>query len=363
MADKLPVKAKFSVGSPTYVVGLQEFEPTDTINVSLISGFSTAVTSELGNNSINSLGDINIPSPSDGQVLTYNSTSGLWEAVTPIDNDISAVWGNITGTLSNQTDLQTALNGKSDVGHTHVMVDITDSTWISDITNESIKDLLDVSSSMIPSDGQVLTYNSTSGLWEARTNITTDELVKVSSADTTSGYLSTEIVAGNNINISILNSGADEKLQISYNRNGMPYIATIGGNDMVVFDDTVRGKTLSSETQILYFAEAAIGNNDWIQVQHASDADSGYIMPFNGTIVSVVAQCENTNGNTKDINLYINATNQGSIGQFTGLGEQSFTNTSLNIDVAAGDKIRLRGAPGQGTIQDTNIQVRIKWRL
>ena len=28
-------------------------------------------------------------------------------------------WGSITGTLSDQTDLQTALNGKSDVGHTH----------------------------------------------------------------------------------------------------------------------------------------------------------------------------------------------------------------------------------------------------
>jgi len=28
-------------------------------------------------------------------------------------------WGTITGTLSDQTDLQTALDGKSDVGHTH----------------------------------------------------------------------------------------------------------------------------------------------------------------------------------------------------------------------------------------------------
>lgn len=34
----------------------------------------------------------------------------------------AATWGSITGTLSAQTDLQTALNGKSDVGHTHTNI-------------------------------------------------------------------------------------------------------------------------------------------------------------------------------------------------------------------------------------------------
>ena len=34
----------------------------------------------------------------------------------------TAVWGGITGTLSNQSDLQTALNGKSNTGHTHVQL-------------------------------------------------------------------------------------------------------------------------------------------------------------------------------------------------------------------------------------------------
>jgi len=33
--------------------------------------------------------------------------------------DTNAVWGNITGTLSNQTDLQTELDGKSDTSHLH----------------------------------------------------------------------------------------------------------------------------------------------------------------------------------------------------------------------------------------------------
>ena len=33
--------------------------------------------------------------------------------------DVAAIWGQITGTLSDQTDLQAALDGKSDIGHTH----------------------------------------------------------------------------------------------------------------------------------------------------------------------------------------------------------------------------------------------------
>lgn len=35
-------------------------------------------------------------------------------------------WGDIGGTLSDQTDLQTALNGKSNTGHTHVISNVTD---------------------------------------------------------------------------------------------------------------------------------------------------------------------------------------------------------------------------------------------
>jgi hypothetical protein len=35
-------------------------------------------------------------------------------------------WGNITGTLSNQTDLQAALDALAPTGHTHVIADITD---------------------------------------------------------------------------------------------------------------------------------------------------------------------------------------------------------------------------------------------
>lgn len=58
--------------------------------------------------------------PIDG--TQYGRRNGAWEAVSA--NSIA--WGNITGTLSNQLDLQAALDGKAASSHTHVEADITD---------------------------------------------------------------------------------------------------------------------------------------------------------------------------------------------------------------------------------------------
>ena len=57
---------------------------------------------------------------SDGQVLS-STVAGVrsWEAAT-------VGWGNITGTLASQLDLQAALNAKAALVHTHVSADITD---------------------------------------------------------------------------------------------------------------------------------------------------------------------------------------------------------------------------------------------
>jgi hypothetical protein len=58
---------------------------------------------------LNEIHDVKITSVSNGQVLKYDSTQGLWVNGT----DSSGVaWGSITGTLSAQTDLQSALDAK-----------------------------------------------------------------------------------------------------------------------------------------------------------------------------------------------------------------------------------------------------------
>ncbi len=103
---------------------------------------------------------------------TIRYTGTQWEldngtGFSPIGT-VAPVWGTITGTLSAQTDLQSVLTLKSDVGHTHVEADITDlQPFLLNITGESIHSLADVNSGSIPPvPGDVLTRNATNTQWE-----------------------------------------------------------------------------------------------------------------------------------------------------------------------------------------------------
>lgn len=71
--------------------------------------------SNITGESLQSLSDVNTAMvPTEDQVLAWDDTANEWIARNRLDNDTAAVWGNITGTLSSQTDLQAALDLKSD---------------------------------------------------------------------------------------------------------------------------------------------------------------------------------------------------------------------------------------------------------
>lgn len=57
-----------------------------------------------------------VGSPANGQIPAYNSTTSKLQWTTPASG--GGAWGTITGTLSNQTDLQTALNLKASINTT-----------------------------------------------------------------------------------------------------------------------------------------------------------------------------------------------------------------------------------------------------
>ncbi len=164
MADKLPIKAKFAAGSPVDVIALQEFEPTDTIPLSLISGFSQGVVTELANNSISALIDVDTsgsPSPITGEVLIWDDISGTWKpGISP--GSTTATWGLITGTLSNQTDLQTILNNKLNLtgGTLTGQLGTTVGTFLSNVTpvdNTSEAFVFDTSNSFTSTNKSLLT--------------------------------------------------------------------------------------------------------------------------------------------------------------------------------------------------------------
>ena len=60
--------------------------------------------------------------------------------------------------------------------------------------------------------------------------------------------------------------------------------------------------------------------------------------------------------------LYINGVLDSTVATFTGVaGEKTYEDVTLDIDVAAGDKLSLRGGLG-GDIEDTVITLWLKWR-
>jgi len=134
---------------------------------------------------------------------------------------------------------------------------------------------------------------------------------------------------------------------------------------LLAYTDSVRSKTLSVESHTFQWADNKIKDNDWIKVGSAGDADTGWVMPLDATIVGVTAHTENTGGgNTYAIDLYIDAVDSGAIATLTGGANASDTDPTLNIDVAAGAKIRLRAdqSVGAGDMQDTTVALLVKWR-
>lgn len=62
---------------------------------------------------------------SPGQVLVYNGTSVSWASVG--GGSGGAIWGSITGLLSNQQDLWSVLTSKANAAHTHSLSELTQS--------------------------------------------------------------------------------------------------------------------------------------------------------------------------------------------------------------------------------------------
>lgn len=83
----------------------------DFSHIKNVPDFSNKTPNGRGWRNLYQLHDVSISEPTNAQVLKYNSTTNLWE--NGIDTT-GVAWGGITGTLSNQTDLQTALNAKAD---------------------------------------------------------------------------------------------------------------------------------------------------------------------------------------------------------------------------------------------------------
>lgn len=133
------------------------------------------------------------------------------------------------------------------------------------------------------------------------------------------------------------------------------------GQFTLFLTDNERGKDLSITESSLTWAEASIGNNDWVEIGNATDADVSFIVPMNATIVRATAFSVNAN-NDKDVDLYLDAALSGTLLTIPSGTNTEVSDVTLNIDVTAGQRVRLRGGATGGTIQDMTVVIWYKWR-
>ena len=174
------------------------------IYVKVMNGF------ELGE-----LHDVDTTGATNGQVLKYNGT--IWTAQTDLN---SGVWGSITGTLSSQTDLQTALDGKVDenaaiTGATKTKITYDAKGLVTSGADATTADIADSSNKRYVTDAQLTVIGNTSGTNSGNQTLanTSDATSHTVTLSATGG--SVQLVEGSGITLTTTGTAADGIITIA----------------------------------------------------------------------------------------------------------------------------------------------------
>lgn len=183
--------------------------------------------------SISTLTDVDLTNLSNGEGLIYNSTTEKWENGTLAS---SATWGNITGTLSNQTDLQNALNAKQD--------DLTFSTGLTESSNSVEVTDYNKLIKNTATHSQSLTINGTASTQTQSINIGTNSAVSsnlsvamgfdaqaTKSGTTTIGYGSRATGTGSIAYGYFAKATGNYAIQLGYGTNSTASTLAVGFNN------------------------------------------------------------------------------------------------------------------------------------
>jgi len=133
---------------------------------------------------------------------------------------------------------------------------------------------------------------------------------------------------------------------------------------MLTFIDTTRlNKQLSVETTAYAYGRNTVNKNALLRPAQGNSNFSGYIMPYNGTVIRASLVTVNNAGQSRSFSIYVNLVENTGVLSTIGLGEQTATNSAVNIDFLAGDKLIMRGRGPGGTIQATTALLWVKWRV
>lgn len=198
-------------------------------------------------------GHINTVSGISSDVSTVSGISANVTTVAGISSDVTSVAGDATdigvvaGAISPTDNVGTVATNVASVNTTAGSISNVNTTAgsianvntvaasIADVNRYANEYTISASAPGSPTEGD-LWYDETNNVlkyyngssWAALAG-DTDVLVGNSASDTTPGYLSAKVAAGNNVTIATLNSGGNEQLQITASDNSAAMALALGG--------------------------------------------------------------------------------------------------------------------------------------
>jgi hypothetical protein len=171
-----------------------------------------------------------------------------------IDNeDIAAVWGNISGTLSNQTDLQSALNDKQDVLTEGAFVD-GDKTKLDGI--EALADVTDATN--VDAAGATMNADtdlSSNGYFLDEDDMASDSATKVPSQQSVKAYVDNSVSSVDTLVLStaIEVHGFEDRTETSISFDDSTYVFTLtdAGSGWTYYRSGVRNTVSGNKTTTL----------------------------------------------------------------------------------------------------------------
>lgn len=206
---------------------------------------TTPTTTEQGHiNTVSGISsDVTTVSGISANVTTVSGISANVTTVAGISSDVTSVAGDATdigvvaGAISPTDNVGTVATNVANVNTTAGSISNVNTVAgsIADVNRYANEYTISGSSPSSPSEGD-LWYDTSANILKyyngtvwAGISGDTDVLVGNSASDTTPGYLSAKVAAGNNVSITTLNSGGNEQLQITASDNSAAMALALGG--------------------------------------------------------------------------------------------------------------------------------------
>lgn len=250
--------------------------------------------------------------------------------------------------------------------------DLPDSKSLA-VVRSAISNLRDVEITEPIGDNDILVYDATAAKWKNESSaISSDELVKITASDTTTGYLDAKLVEGTGITTTVLNPGASETLEVSVNSTFLDgeYLRLDTTNDPLTGDLTLAEGT-GDDSHTLFF-EAGSTRLGQIK-QEGADGNGEMVFQTNGGFVWRTDSVDRiTVGGSVGTVFSENSASTFSAGLFVnniGTGDPKLTfnadsqNASIGIDNSDSNKLKIsmsQDVAGSAAITiDTALDVEI----